>query len=510
MSDEKNFVSEPQSSEPDFEPGCQFLEDIQKTDEPAPIGKDPLNVQPEEFVDIETAGSDTSPTKKSGSRLAVLAERQMRRDRREGKRRQRREDLQGRREDRRDERQAWYDTRRFSEVRSTVFRMVEVGYNDRGITRGYDVLSFILIILNVIASILFTFDYTELHYGTLLHWVEAVSVAFFAIDYVLRIWTAPLLFPQDRTRTAIRKYMFSFWGIVDLVSFLPYYLPFFFPQGAAVFRFLRVMRLFRLFRINAYYDSLATITSVLKSRKQQLLSSIFIILVLMLSASLMMYSIEHDAQPEVFRNALSGIWWASSALLTIGYGDMYPVTVLGKVLGMIIEFLGVGMVAIPTGIISAGFVEQYQRIKEMQEEVGEVDFHFIKVQLNYNDEWVGTKIKDLNLPTNVVVAVIQRGDSTIVPRGNVVLEEDDTLVLGAESAHNKNWDLDLKEIILKSKHPWNGQYIRDLDISRQTFIVLVRRQNRSMVPNGNLMLKEGDTVVLYSKKHIQDAVDIEI
>ncbi|MBQ8470105.1 MAG: ion transporter, partial [Clostridia bacterium] len=241
-----------------------------------------------------------------------------------------------------------------------------------------------------------------------------------------------------------------------------------------------------------------------------LLSSIFIILVLMLSASLMMYSIEHDAQPEVFRNALSGIWWASSALLTIGYGDMYPVTVLGKVLGMIIEFLGVGMVAIPTGIISAGFVEQYQRIKEMQEEVGEVDFHFIKVQLNYNDEWVGTKIKDLNLPTNVVVAVIQRGDSTIVPRGNVVLEEDDTLVLGAESAHNKNWDLDLKEIILKSKHPWNGQYIRDLDISRQTFIVLVRRQNRSMVPNGNLMLKEGDTVVLYSKKHIQDAVDIEI
>ncbi|MBQ8063402.1 MAG: ion transporter [Clostridia bacterium] len=434
----------------------------------------------------------------------------MRRDRREGKRRQRREDLQGRREDRRDERQAWYDTRRFSEVRSTVFRMVEVGYNDRGITRGYDVLSFILIILNVIASILFTFDYTELHYGTLLHWVEAVSVAFFAIDYVLRIWTAPLLFPQDRTRTAIRKYMFSFWGIVDLVSFLPYYLPFFFPQGAAVFRFFRVMRLFRLFRINAYYDSLATITSVLKSRKQQLLSSIFIILVLMLSASLMMYSIEHDAQPEVFRNALSGIWWASSALLTIGYGDMYPVTVLGKVLGMIIEFLGVGMVAIPTGIISAGFVEQYQRIKEMQEEVGEVDFHFIKVQLNYNDEWVGTKIKDLNLPTNVVVAVIQRGDSTIVPRGNVVLEEDDTLVLGAESAHNKNWDLDLKEIILKSKHPWNGQYIRDLDISRQTFIVLVRRQNRSMVPNGNLMLKEGDTVVLYSKKHIQDAVDIEI
>lgn len=491
MSEEKNIAPEPRGSEPDFEPDCQFLEDIQKSDEPV--------ANPEEFVDMETANRHETPGKKPTSRLAMLAEREMKR-----------KDLHEHVEDRRDERQAWYDTRRFSEVRSTVFRMVEVGYNDRGITRGYDILSFLLIILNVLASILFTYDYFELNYGTVLHWVESITVAFFAIDYVLRIWTAPLLFPQDRTRTAIRKYVWSFWGIIDLVSFLPYYLPFFFPQGAAVFRFLRVMRLFRLFRINAYYDSLATITSVLKSRKQQLLSSIFIILVLMLSASLMMYSVEHDAQPDVFRNALSGIWWASSALLTIGYGDMYPITVLGKVLGMAIEFLGVGMVAIPTGIISAGFVEQYQRIKEMQEEVGEVDFHFIKVQLNYNDEWVGTKIKDLNLPTNVVVAVIQRGDSTIVPRGNVILEEDDTLILGAESAHNKNWNLDLKEIILKSKHPWNGQYIRDLDISRQTFIVLVRRQNRSMVPNGNLMLKEGDTVVLYSKKHIPDAVDIEL
>ena len=294
------------------------------------------------------------------------------------------------------------------------------------------------------------------------------------------------------------------------MSFLPYYLPWFFPQGGTVFRLFRVMRLFRLFRINAYYDSLGTITAVLKSRKQQLLSSIFILLVLMVSASLMMYSVEHEAQPDVFRNALSGIWWASSALLTVGYGDVYPITTAGKIIGMIITFLGVGMVAIPTGIISAGFVEQYQRFKEMDEQTGEVDFHFIKVQLNYNDDWVGMKIMDLNLPSNVVVAVIQRGNSTIVPRGNVVLQEKDTLVLGAESAHDKEWDLDLKEIILKRKHPWNGEYIRDLDISRQTFIVLVRRKNRSMVPNGNLMLKEGDTVVLYSKKHIQDAVDIEM
>lgn len=514
--------------ETEFDADCQFLEDIQKrkADGPAPATEASVVTPhapaaapeaPEEFVDMERAGHDTSPTKKPQSRLAQLAERQMKKDEKEAAREQHWEEVRERRDERkeaaqerRDERQARFDRRRFSSLRTTVFQMVEVGYNETGLTRGYDILSFILIILNVTASVMFTFDYCELHYATQLHWIEAVTVAFFAIDYVLRLWTAPLLFPQERSPKAVAKYIFSFWGIIDLISFLPYYLPWFFPQGGTVFRLFRVMRLFRLFRINAYYDSLGTITAVLKSRKQQLTSSIFIILILMLSASLMMYSVEHEAQPDVFRNALSGIWWASSALLTVGYGDVYPITTAGKIIGMIITFLGVGMVAIPTGIISAGFVEQYQRFKEMDEQTSEVDFHFIKVQLNYNDDWVGTKIMDLNLPTNVVVAVIQRGNSTIVPRGNVVLEEKDTLVLGAESAHDKEWDLDLKEIILKRKHPWNGQYIRDLDISRQTFIVLVRRKNRSMVPNGNLMLKEGDTVVLYSKKHIQDAVDIEM
>src|SRR5699024_10179564 len=138
----------------------------------------------------------------------------------------------------------------------------------------------------------------------------------------------------------------------------PFYLPFFFPSGTVAFRVFRVIRIFRLFRINNYYDSLNLITDVLKSKRQQLLSSIFIILVLMTAASLVMYNLEHDAQPDVFTDAFSAFWWASSSLLTVGYGDIYPVTLAGKFFGMVITFLGVGMVAIPTGILSAGFVEQ--------------------------------------------------------------------------------------------------------------------------------------------------------
>ena len=308
---------------------------------------------------------------------------------------------------------------------------------------------------------------------------------------------------------ALRKYIFSFSGIVDMLSFLPYYLPVFFPSGAVAFRMFRVMRIFRLFRINAYYDSLNIITEVISSKSQQLFSSVFIILILMLASSLCMYSIEYIAQPDVFSNAFSGIWWSVSTLLTIGYGDIYPVTFLGKIFGSVISFLGVGMVAIPTGIISAGFVEQFSRIKRISEYAREEDVHFIKVHLTRRDSWVGMAIQDIGLPAGVIVAVIQRGTQIIVPRGNVILRTSDTLVLGAESFADDT-HIELKEVILKKHHPWNGQSIRDLDISRQSIIVVVERKHKMIIPKGDLVLLEGDMVLLYTQTRITDADTIQI
>ena len=120
-------------------------------------------------------------------------------------------------------------------------------------------------------------------------------------------------------------------------------------------------RIFHLFRLNARYDSFNVITTVLYEKRNQIISSVFIVVIPMLASSLCMYSVEHDAQPEVFRNAFSGVWWSMSTLLTVGYGDIYPITTLGRLMAICIAYLGVGVVAIPTGIISAGFVEQYQR-----------------------------------------------------------------------------------------------------------------------------------------------------
>ena len=393
--------------------------------------------------------------------------------------------------------------------RRRVSEIIEVGTSEDIPSRCYDFVSTIILLLNVAVTVLYTFDEMELRYGSTLLLLEALTVAFFAVDYCLRLWTAQFIRPNLSEGRALWKYIFSMTGIIDLLSFLPYYLPIFFPAGTAVFGMFRVVRVFRLFQINAYYDSLNVITEVITSKAQQLVSSVFIILVLMVASSLAMYSVEYEAQPEVFRNAFSGIWWAVSTLLTVGYGDIYPITDLGKCISIVITFLGVGMVAIPTGIISAGFVDQYSRLKKISEYAQEEDIHFIKVNLKRQDSWVGEEIKNLNLPHGMIVAMVRRGKENIVPRGDVVLKVNDTVILGAEALKDDK-HIDLKEVALLKHSPWNGMQIRDLDISRQTIIVMIKRNGMMLVPKGDLVLLEGDHVIMYTQERISHANLIQI
>ena len=392
--------------------------------------------------------------------------------------------------------------------RMRIFEIVEIGAADDLLSRGYDFFGSLVVVLALAASVAATFDGAEARCGALLDTVEIATSAFFAVDYVLRVWTARCLYPTLTPGKATVRYVSSVGGLIDLVSFLPTFLPVFFPSGMVAFRMFRVVRIFRLFRINAYYDSLHVITEVLRSKRQQLLSSVFIILTLMLASSLCMYSLEHEAQPEVFRNAFSGIWWSVSTLLTVGYGDIYPITTAGKIFGIVITFLGVGMVAIPTGIISAGFVDQYSRIKRISEYGQASDVHFIQVYLRKKDAWVGKTIRDAGLPGGVIAAAIQRGGRIVIPRGDTVLQAGDTLVLGAQGFRNDQ-HIDLKEITLRRQNPWVGQHIRELDISRRTLIVLVRRDGKALIPHGDLRLREGDTVVLYTQTAVRPEPETE-
>ena len=386
-----------------------------------------------------------------------------------------------------------------SKIKDRLFNMVSVGVIDDRLNQGYDIVSTLLLVLNLITSFAMTFeDFYAAHYD-LLHWTEALTVFFFAVDYVLRLYTSDHMFPDRTPGRAALGYIFSGYGIVDLLSFLPYYLPIFFPAGAAVFRMLRVVRIFRLFRINTYYDSLGIIGKVIQSKKTQLMASVFIIILLILASSLCMYSVEHEAQPDVFKNAFSGIWWATSTLLTVGYGDIYPVTVMGQILGIIITFLGVGMVAIPTGIISAGFVEEYQRAKRLSDVQREEAIHFIEVDIRHNDKWNGRYIRELGMPKASIIAAIVRDNKTIIPRGNVQILEGDKLIICAEAVKG-DYLTNLREVELKRSHRWNGLKISEIDMSRQSFIILIDRGGKMLIPDGELVLKAGDKMLLYTKE----------
>lgn len=387
-----------------------------------------------------------------------------------------------------------------------VFDIIQVGNAEDVPSRLFDLAFIVMVLTNLFIALFETFDTSE-PYLDILNLIEFITVICFAIEYVLRVWTAEYLYPALNRKKAVMYYVLSFSGVVDLFSFFPYFLPMFFPTGVVAFRMFRVIRIFRLFRVNAYYDALNVISDVIRSKKDQLLSSIFIILVMMMGASLCMYSLEHEVQPDVFQNAFSGFWWAVSTLLTVGYGDIYPITIAGRIFGIVITFLGVGMVAIPTGILSAGFVEQYTRLKSFNDYSLEADIRFVRLEVIKNHPWLGKEVKDLPLPPGLILAVIQRKGDVVVPRGDTIIELGDHIVLGAEG-YQDDIGIALKEVVLRKRHPWAGQMIKDLDISRQTLIIMVRRGDKVLIPNGKLVLMPDDTVLLYSKRNIQDAKDV--
>jgi len=167
------------------------------------------------------------------------------------------------------------------------------------------------------------------------------------------------------------------------------------------------------------------------------------------------------------------------------------------------------MVAIPTGIISAGFVDQYTNIKKRAEYGYEADMHFIKIQLESADQWVKKRVADLDLPADVIIAVVKRGSEVLIPRGDIVLKTGDIIVLGAEPFDTHD-HIELKEIVIQKENPWADCRIRDLDISRHSIIVLVKRKNKSLIPHGNMVLRVGDNIFMYTKLHYSDAKHIEV
>ena len=271
--------------------------------------------------------------------------------------------------------------------------------------------------------------YTEMSpYFSFLDNVAFVTIIIFCIEYALRIWTSDLLYPNLSKSKAVLKFLVSYDGIVDLLTILP----FFFLSGFIAFRILRIIRIFHLFRINGQYDSFAVIFSVLQEKRNQILSSVMIVLILMLASSIGIYYAEHEAQPGVFKNAFSGIWWSVSTLLTVGYGDIYPVTTAGRIMAIITAFLGVGVVAIPTGIISAGFVEHYSRVKLLSSFAKDEHIDLLTVNITDGHCWNNLLISEIGLPDHFQPAILIRNEEALIPVQDLKIRIGDKIILAAD------------------------------------------------------------------------------
>ncbi|MCL5264582.1 MAG: ion transporter [Chloroflexi bacterium] len=229
--------------------------------------------------------------------------------------------------------------------------------------RLYDAFMVPLIFLNILSVILETEETIYAEYSSLLWTFEVFSVIIFTIEYALRLWSCTADDEFIKPVMGRIRYALTPMALVDLVSILPFYLPMFIPFDLRFVRALRLLRLFRLLKSARYSNSLHTIGYVLKSKKEQLVITAFATSILVVFASSLMYFVESEAQPKAFSSIPATMWWAVATLTTVGYGDIYPITPLGKFMGSIIAILGIGLFALPTGIIATGFVETMQADK---------------------------------------------------------------------------------------------------------------------------------------------------
>jgi len=222
-----------------------------------------------------------------------------------------------------------------------------------------------LIILNVITLILESYKELKLQFGEFFEYFEIFSVIIFSIEYVLRFWTSDL--NKNYIGNSLKKRLtfgFSTLGLIDLIAILPFYLPFLITFDLRIVRILRLFRLLRIFKLGRYSKSLKTINSVFKETKSELAITMFVAFILLVLSSTLMYYIENDVQPDNFASIGHSFWWAVATLTTVGYGDVYPITGLGKVLSAIIALIGIGFIALPTGIISSAFIDKIQEQKK--------------------------------------------------------------------------------------------------------------------------------------------------
>lgn len=246
-------------------------------------------------------------------------------------------------------------------MKQTIYNIIRK-HGKGPLNRWFNFTIIFLIILSLVEIILESFEEFQLKHKVWLNIIEDTTVIVFTIEYLLRLYTADMSYKKLTPFKARLKFIFSGEGIVDLLAILPFYL----PLLGFDFRFLRTLRLVRLlriFKINRYTNSLSILKSVFKDKLPDIGVAFFLLIIFLLITSVLMYYVEKDAQPENFPNIVASFWWSIITLTTIGYGDVVPITTVGKIITGFISVISIGIIAIPTGIISSGFISKLEEKK---------------------------------------------------------------------------------------------------------------------------------------------------
>ena len=251
---------------------------------------------------------------------------------------------------------------RINRLRYFVFRMLQVNkvtHQHDPLGKAFDNFMVALISLSVIAFAFETVYAISIPYKSYFNAFETISVAIFTIEYCLRLWSCTFERQYRHPIWGRVKFMFQPLSAIDLLAILPYYLFVFFPNLVFV-REIHLLRLARLLKIGRYSNSMRTLGKVVASKRHDLLSATFTVFTLLMISASLVYFAEHASQPELFPSIPASMWWSVVTLTSVGYGDVYPITAMGKLLGGIISVLGLGLVALPTGILASGFAEEVQ------------------------------------------------------------------------------------------------------------------------------------------------------
>jgi voltage-gated potassium channel len=245
-------------------------------------------------------------------------------------------------------------------LKERIFRILEPGDRDG---RIFDFFIIALIILNIIAFILDTVPSISSTYGPIFNAVEIFSVAIFSIEYALRVWACNV---DEKFKDPIlgrAKYILTPVALIDLMAILPFYLPLLLPNMIFI-RGIRLLRIFRILKFNRYAESAMILGKIIRQKSGFLIVLFFSNLILLILTSGAMYLAEHEAQPEVFSDMLTALWFGVETLSGIGYGDMIPQTPLGRLIGFVILTIGVEMYLIPAGVITSGLIEELEAKRE--------------------------------------------------------------------------------------------------------------------------------------------------